>query len=220
MQLSFYQTMGLFKADINRRLALEGKVCNGFNRFLIFYKRGLVSVFIYRIKHYLYLKNLKPLKLLIWLLRYPEFHYCHNEIDPRAEIGSGLVVSDFGGLALGGVNIIGKNCTFMGKATPTLGAMEGINFLVDKIRIGNYCVIGHNVKIINPITIADGVQIKPNSVLIRSIATAGSVVSGFPAITTAVVPLVTVMAWSPLLSQFVKDIEVSTEFSNQMGTTR
>lgn len=105
----------------------------------------------------------------------------------------------------------------MGKATPTLGAMEGIDFLADKIRIGDYCVIGHNVKIINPITIADGVQIKANSVLIKSVVVAGSVVSGFPATTFAIVPLSSVMAWSQLLSKFQTLTAAEPQLVKEMG---
>lgn len=210
MQLTLLQSLSLFKADVNRRLCLEGKPINAFTVAGVIYKRGVVSVLIYRIKRYLYLKDIKLLKVLIWLLRHPEFHYCHNELDPRAEIGAGLVISDFGGLALSYANIIGDNCTFMGKATPTLGAMEGVDIEYDRIRIGDHCVIGHNVKIINAINIASGAQITANAVLLNSINKVGSLVGGFPATTQAIVPLEVVMSWSPLLSQHIMSNEHAT----------
>lgn len=128
MQLSFCQTIGLFRADVDRRLTLEGKACTALNVALSLHKRGVASVFIYRIKRYLHLKNSKVLNLAVWLLRYPEFHYCHNELDPRAEIGSGLVVSDFGGLGLSYANIIGKTALLWAKPHPLWARWKASTF--------------------------------------------------------------------------------------------
>jgi serine acetyltransferase len=186
---------------MNRRLALEQRPLNLWNRLITIPKRGFVSVLIYRAKRYLHFKDNALAKILIRILKFPEFHYCHNELDPRADIGPGLVLSDLGGVGLGFTVIIGKNCTFMGKGTPTLGAMEGIDLHNDRIRIGNYCVIGHNVKIINPVVIADYVQMTPNSVLMTHVKTPGTVMTGFPAKAVDVINSELVKAWSPLVSR-------------------
>ncbi|MDI1297808.1 hypothetical protein [Methylotenera sp.] len=201
MHITFKQTLEDFKQDLARRLTLEGKAINFWSVLSIITSKGVTSVLLYRLKRYFYYKNNLILKSAVRLLKFPEFHYCHNELDPRAIIAPGLVLSDMGGVSLGFSVIIGKNCTFMGKATPTLGAMEGIDLMNDRIRIGDYCVIGHNVKVINPVTIADGVQIKPNSVLMTSVKESGTIIAGFPAKSVGIVPMTLIKSWSPILSQ-------------------
>jgi serine acetyltransferase len=208
MSLTFKETMHLFRADLHRRLALEGRTLSTWNAMAVFFSRGVFSVLIYRLKRYLYLKNSTLANVFAWMLRFPEFHICHNELDPRAEIGPGLVLNDRGGVAISYANIIGKNCTFMGRATPTLGAMEDVNIEEDRIRIGDYCTIGPNVRIINPVTIADGVQIKANTVVMATVKHAGALISGFPARTVTVIPMDSVKAWSPLLSQFLPALSI------------
>ncbi len=203
MTLSLTDSYQLFKADVLRRLILEGKNTHIFGVLTIAFKRGVISVLIYRLNRYLYLKNTLIAKVLIRFLRYVEFHLCHNEIEPGAMIGGGLVLNDFGGIAISDANIIGKNCTFMGKATPTLGAIEGVNVLVDRIRIGDYCIFGHNVRVVNHVTIANGVQIKANSVVMHSLLTEGLVVSGYPARKVAQLPLEAIVNWSPLTSKIL-----------------
>lgn len=204
MVLNFPQTWQYFKQDVARRLYLEGKPHTFLSALLIILNRGVVSVLIYRLNRYLYFKNNALCKVLIRLLRYVEFHYCHNEIEPNAVIGPGLVLSDFGGVGLSHVNVIGKNVTFLGKATPTLGAMEDVEAGVDKIRIGDYCVIGPNVRIVNNVEIANGVQMKANSVIMSSITREGAVVSGFPAKQISHVSMETLIGWSPLLARRIK----------------
>lgn len=205
--ITLHETLKLIHEDLNRRLTLEQKKPNWWLRLLITPRRGVVSVIIYRIKRYLHFKNNILAKLVIRLLKFPEFHYCHNELDPRAEIGPGLVLSDLGGVGLGLSVVIGKNCTFMGKGTPTLGAMEGVNLHIDKIIIGDFCVFGHNAKIINAVTVADCVQLAPHAVLMSHVKVPGSLIAGYPAKTIDVVQTEQVKAWSPLLSRFIYTVE-------------
>lgn len=202
--VSFRTTVSHIKADILRRLVLEKKPCNTPNFILAFANRGTLSVLIYRIKRYLHGKNNVFLSLLIKIIRYIEFQLCHNEIDPRAIIGPGFVIVNSGGVSLSFSNIIGKNCTFMGYATPTLGAMEDVDLNIDRIVIGDYCTLSCGVRIINNVSIANGVQIKPNSVLMHSIHTPGAVVSGFPARQIAVIDMEKICRWSPIKSDFIE----------------
>lgn len=201
--MTFNDTLQLFKADLRRRVWLENKPFTFWQIFKILFKRGVVLVLIYRLKRYLYLKKSKPLKLFIWLLRIPEYQYCHSEIDPAAKIAEGLVLSDYGGIGISFYNVIGKNCTFIGRGTPTLGAMEDVNHQEDKINIGDFCVIGPNVRIINPVSIANGAQIKANSVVMSSVNKEGSIISGFPAKEIGIVPIETLLKWSPLISRIL-----------------
>lgn len=167
------------------------------------FNRGVILVAIYRFKRYFYHQNNRFFRVLAWLLRFPEFHLCHAEIDPRADIGQGFVLNNYGGMSVPHACTIGKNCTFMGRTTPTLGAMEDVNHETDRIVIGDYCVLGHNVRIINPVTIANGTQIKANSVVMASVIQEGSLISGFPARKVGEVPLAIVMAWSPIIRAFI-----------------
>lgn len=201
--ISFNETLQLFKADLRRRIWLEKKKFTYWQILKILFNRGVVLVFIYRLKHYLYLKKSKPLKILIWLLRIPEYQYCHSEIDAAAEIAEGLVLSDFGGIGISFYNVIGKNCTFIGRGTPTLGAMEDVDNKEDRINIGDYCIIGPNVRIINPVNIAQGSQIKANSVVMSSVLKEGSIMSGFPAKEVGVLPMEMIKKWSPLKFQLI-----------------
>jgi len=205
MAILFKETLTLFTADVKRRLTLEGKPVNFLGASTIILSRGVISVFLYRMSHYLYLKNSIMGKIFIRFLRYIEFHYCRNEIEPGAVIGAGLVFNDFGGIAISHANIIGKNCTFMGKATPTLGAIEGVNILLDRIRIGDYCIFGHNVRVISNVTIANGTQIKANSVVMHSLLTEGAIVSGFPAKKIGVIAMNSVVNWSPISSKMLNN---------------
>lgn len=195
------ETLQRFKADVKRRLFLEGNAITYANAAMILLHRGVVSVFLYRLSHYFYLKNTWLTKVLLRILRYVEYHYCRNEIEHGAEIGAGLVLSDGGGVAISDANVIGKNFTCMGRATTTLGGVEAVNVGVDKIVIGDDCILGHNVRIISNVTIADGVQIQSNSVILQSVLTAGAVMSGFPARKVTELPLEKRQAWRPLISQ-------------------
>jgi serine acetyltransferase len=206
--MDFSQLIYFIHSDICRRLVLEGKPCHIGNALLAVFHRGVFSVILYRVKRYLFLKQNKGLNLIVWLLRFPEFYLCHNEIDPRATIGEGLVLNDYGGVALSYAVIIGKNCTFMGRATPTLGAMEDID-VQDRITIGDYCVVGHNVRMINPISVANGVHIKANSVLISSAKTAGAVLSGFPAKIITTYPMDIMENWNPFSATTIKPISIA-----------
>lgn len=177
-------TIALCKRDLLRRLEYEGRASTYIHCLSIMLKPSVLSIILYRFKRYLLLKKLgfliKPLSLF-------DSFYSHNELDARAEIGAGLVLSDLGGTGITRVAILGKNCTFMGRATLALGAIEGINIAHDKIILGDACVIGHNVKVIRPVTIANYVQIEACAVVIKSIITEGSIVSGIPAKTIGVV---------------------------------
>ena len=197
--MKFIETLGLIKADLRRRLILEGKPLTYLSLICILPKLGVASVVIYRIRRYCHLNNFK---VLVKLLSYLEFLYVHNELDVRAEVGPGLVLSDIAGVGITRVCIIGKNCTFAGRATLTIGGIEGVDVNVDRIVIGDNCVVGHNTRIIRPVTISNGVQIKSNSVVLLSVNNEGALVSGIPAKRKELIPLELVSTWSPFLSYF------------------
>lgn len=176
--MTLKETIQNLKADIRRRKVLEGKSQGFFSTVSILFKGGVVSVILYRISRYLIHTRFSFLYRLLILL---EHFYTKNEISPVADLGPGLVIADCGGVGITRVTIAGKNCTFLGANSITLGAMEGFDLEKDHIVIGNDCVIGSRVRIIRPVQIADATQIKNNSVVMFSVDKPGSVISGFPA---------------------------------------
>lgn len=199
--MTFKETIQNLKADIRRRKVLEGKNQGVFSTFSIFFKGGVVSVILYRISRYLIHTRFSCLYKILVLL---EHFYTKNEISPVADLGAGLVIADCGGIGITRVTIAGKNCTFLGANSITLGAMEGFDLEKDHIVIGNNCVIGSRVRIIRPVQIADATQIKNNSVVMFSVDKVGSVISGFPAKRRSVENLESVLSWNPLFGGAIK----------------
>lgn len=201
--MTLKETIQNLKADIRRRKVLEGKSQGIFSTFSILLKGGVVSVILYRISRYLVYTRLSFLYKILILL---EHFYTKNEISPIADLGPGLVVADCGGIGITCVTIAGKNCTFLGANSITLGAMEGFDLEKDHIVIGNDCVIGSRVRIIRPVQIADATQIKNNSVVMFSVDKPGSIISGFPAKRRSVESVDGVLSWNPLFGGAIKGV--------------
>lgn len=199
--MTLKETIQNLKADIRRRKVLESKNQGFFSTISILLKGGVVSVILYRISRYLIHTRFSFLYRLLILL---EHFYTKNEISPVADLGPGLVIADCGGVGITRVTIAGKNCTFLGANSITLGAMEGFDLEKDHIVIGNDCVIGSRVRIIRPVQIADATQIKNNSVVMFSVDKPGSVISGFPAKRRSVEYPDSVLSWNPLLGGAIK----------------
>ena len=199
--MTLKETIQNLKADIRRRKVLEGKSQGFFSTVSILFKGGVVSVILYRISHYLIHTRFSFLYRLLILL---EHFYTKNEISPVADLGPGLVIADCGGVGITRVTIAGKNCTFLGANSITLGAMEGFDLEKDHILIGNDCVIGSRVRIIRPVQIADATQIKNNSVVMFSVDKPGSVISGFPAKRRSTENPESVLSWNPLFGGAIK----------------
>jgi serine O-acetyltransferase len=121
-----------------------------------------------------------------------------SELHAGAVIGPGLVVSDLGGIGIPDFAIIGSNCTFLGPALLTLGGMENIDLAHDRIRLGSGCIIGQGARLLGPIELGDGAQIKPNAVVITSFAKPGQIIAGIPARRRGTVPPDLVLNWNPL----------------------
>lgn len=188
-------TMAYLKADFNRRAVLKRK--HGLARFLMLFEKGMVGVVCYRISRYFALNHMGLLYRLVALL---EHFYVRNEISPIAEIGPGLVLGDAGPVGIPSQTVVGKNCTFMGTNTLTLGAMEGIDLAVDKIVMGDYCVLGFGARVMRPITLADGTQLMDNSVAMFTARKSACLFAGVPAKRAKQGEYEDVVNWNPLLS--------------------
>jgi serine acetyltransferase len=190
------ETFQIIRQDFNRRVQLEGAVRQGFfNKLAILFKPGFVGVLCYRLSSYLIETRLR---VLCRVLHSISFFYARVEIAPEAIIGPGLVVSDVAGVGLPEQIVIGKNCTFLGFNTLTLNKVGGVDFMVDKIVIGDHCVVGFGAKIMRAIEIADGAQIKENSVVMFSVKKVGSTMVGIPAKRKRIDEYENIVNWNPL----------------------
>ena len=197
--LTFKTTISLIKADVRRRLILEGMETTFWNALAIALKPGLVCVVLYRICNFLHHKKYRTVARIIDDVQYL---YTGVEIAQGSIIGPGLVFGDGKGGGTVEWVTIGTNCTMLGGAAMTLNAAGG-GLSKGGIVIGDNCIIGLGVRIVGAVTIADCTQIKPNAVVVSSSSVPGAVLEGIPARRTAVVPTDAVMRWNPLKSVFL-----------------
>lgn len=190
-------TFQYIKKDFNRRLELDCSERKGvLNKLSLFVKPGFQGVLCFRLSHYF---AETKLSFFCRILHTFSFFYARVEIDPRAQIGPGLVCGDIGGIGLPAETIIGENCTFLGFNTLTLNKISGVDFTVDRIIMGNHCVLGVRSKVMRPITIADGAQIKDNSVVMFSVANVGTTLAGVPAKKRRIDDYNEIVKWNPLV---------------------
>lgn len=193
-------TLSNIKQDFQRRVLLER--CEGLlHKLVLLIKPGMVGVVCYRFSHYLVQGNLR---FLCRILLFIEHVYCRNEISPYAQIGAGLVLGDIGAIGMTREVVVGDNCTFQGFNTLTLNGIAGVDFTVDKIVIGDYCLLGTRAKIMRPITIANGAQVTNNSVVMFSATKVGTTLSGVPAKRCRIDDYDSIKNWNPLMGGFLK----------------
>lgn len=183
------------RADIRRRLVLENRAPTPWRVLPLLFHPGVVAVILFRISDYLHRRGMRLVPKLIGLFI---FYYAKHEVHPGAAIGPGLVLPDIGGVGIPAFTTIGKNCTFMGRALLTVGGIEGIDLSKDRLHIGDDCVIGPGARILGAITLADGAQLMPNTVVITSFTKYGALISGIPGRRRRYVSPEAVAAWNPL----------------------
>ncbi len=198
--VTFKQTLEYLAADIRRRKQLERKPAGLISTLSIIFKCGVVSVILYRFSHYLVHTRFSFLHRILAII---DQVYSKSEVSAHAKAGPGLVLGDGGGIGLTQVAIVGKNCTFLGCNSITLGAMEDFDVNQHHILIGDHCVIGTYVRIMRPVEIAAGTQIKNNSVVMFSADKVGSVLSGIPAKRRSVENYENVIQWNPLKGGYI-----------------
>jgi len=193
--VTWQETKQNIKADLKRRLVLEEKNINARNALMMLFKPCVLTVFNYRISRYC---NHHHLKVICKLLALLDQIVSTSEISPIAKIGPGLVLADNCAVGIPNTAAIGNNCTFFGVVTFTLGAMGKAPDPDDVIQIGDHCVFGAFSRVIRPVSLANGTQIKPSSVVISSIKKEGTVVSGIPAKRKQQIDYQAVKQWNPL----------------------
>jgi serine O-acetyltransferase len=194
-------SLALIKADVRRRLTLEGRPINLFNALRIAAKPGVVGVVAYRVANWLHHSGRR---LLARIVEDVQHLYTGIEIQTGSQIGPGLVYCDFPGGGICDKATIGKNCTILGPSTLTLNA-ESVDLAQSRIVLGDYCVIGAGVRIIGAVNLASGTQVKPNSVVFQSSLLEGGILEGIPARRKAVAPIEALVRWNPLKSIFLAE---------------
>ena len=103
------------------------------------------------------------------------------EIHPGARIGSGVFIDHGMGVVIGETSIIGDNCTLYHGVT-----LGGTSWKQEKRHptLGAHVVVGAGAKLLGPITVGDGAKIGANSVVVRDVPGAATVV-GIPGRQTA-----------------------------------
>jgi serine acetyltransferase len=198
--VTFKQTIDHLKADFHRRQTLEGNPAGPLGLLSVLLKRGMIAVILYRLSRYCVLNRLKVLARLLAVV---EYFYTKNEISPIADLGPGLVLADSGAIGITQVTVAGKNCTFLGCNSITLGAMEDFDVNRDRIVLGDHCVIGIRARIMRPVHIANGTQVKSNSVVLLPVEKVGSTVFGVPAKRRSIDNYEDIVRWNPLRSGFI-----------------
>ncbi|MDA8381891.1 MAG: hypothetical protein M0037_02240 [Betaproteobacteria bacterium] len=185
----------MIRADLARRLALEGRPPT-FARILgVLPRPGGAAVVLFRVNQLLHARGLRLLSKLAELVM---FYWARVEIHPGAQIGAGLVLPDVGGVGIPAFARIGERCTLTGPALLTIGGMEGVDLAKDRIVLGDDCVLGPGVRILGAVVLADGTQVKANAVVITSATRPGTVLAGVPARRRGSLPLGAIRQWNPL----------------------
>lgn len=199
--VTFKQTITNLKADFARRILLEGNWTGILGVLAVLFKRGMVTVIVYRLSRYCIYNRLGIISRLLVIV---DYLYTKNEISPIADLGPGLVLADSSGIGIGSVTIVGKNCTIFGCTTTTLGVMETYDVCKDRIVLGDHCVIGTRVRIMRPLLLANGTQILANSVVLLSVEKEGCTISGVPAKRRAIDSYEDIVTWNPLHGGFIE----------------
>ena len=130
---------------------------------IFFLYPGPRAVFIHRIAHFLYTKE------LFFLARFVadiSRTMTGIEIHPGAQIGQRLVIDHGVGCVIGETAIIGNDCIIFHGVT-----LGGVKF--DPVKrhptIGNNVLIGTGAKVLGPIYIGDGSKIGANAVVMKDL---------------------------------------------------
>jgi|Deesub1362A_J573_1020465.scaffolds.fasta_scaffold00424_6 cysteinyl-tRNA synthetase len=134
---------------------------------------GFHAIFIHRINHILWEKNIPVLpRLLSHIARL----LTGIEIHPGARIGGGFFIDHGSGVVIGETAEIGENVTlYQGVTLGGTGKEKGKRHPT----LGNNVVVGAGTKILGPVTIGDNVKIGANSVVLHPVPK-NSIVVGVP----------------------------------------
>lgn len=209
---SFGEACARIRADLSRRLFIEGRHDSFMRRALLVLRPGGFAVTMFRLQDWTAGRGWRaPAKLTGMLLYYVGCAEVHS----GARIGPGLVLPDIGGVGIPAFCEIGRNCSFTGPALLTIGGMEGIDLSRDRIHIGNDCVIGSNVRIIGAVSLGDGSQVRHGSVMMTSAEKPGLILGGMPARRRAQIDPALLNSWCPLAGRHHREQDIGEPIMQQ-----
>ena len=149
---------------------IEALLCNS----------GFHSICIYRLSHYLWLKNFHlSARVLSQIARF----LTGIEIHPAARIGQGFMIDHGMGVVIGETTEIGNNVTLYHDVTlggTTVFDKNGKICAKRHPTIGNNVIIGSGAQVLGPIKIGNNCKIGSNAIVVKDVA-ANTTVVGFPA---------------------------------------
>jgi serine O-acetyltransferase len=173
----------------------DGPVTLGALAHVAVFFPGIYVVFLYRLCHHLWTRTKpaglgKALSIPVFIV----FRICNIifgiEMNPRSHIGYGLLITHFGGVHIGPVNI-GENCNI--SHAVTLGRSSRVahtdrtdveSEFRDTPTLGDRVWVGPGAVIAGPVTLGDDAVVAANSLVTRDVPPRG-IAMGVPATTVS-----------------------------------
>lgn len=186
---SFSDTLALLKADIQYRCVYEQKPYSRMTALKMLISVGVSSVVLYRFQTFFYRNHLKP---IAFVFRYLNLILFSVDIDPRAEIGPGLVIIHAHSVYISQYVVAGRNLLlFHQNSIGYSPFFEDESIAAEAARargetplraplIGDNVIVGAGASICGPVKIGDGCKIAVNST-VDTDCPPGSVMFGVPA---------------------------------------
>jgi len=175
--ISWRETKGLIKADIQRRALCEGKKPGFYYYSKIILNPPVLAVLLYRLSHYFRRREWNFTAKILYIMNNLLFSV---EIQSLAQIGPGLILNHANGILVHDRSIIGKNCTLVFQNTLTVGPHAEETRSHDYIVVDDEVIIGAGAKIIGPVHIGNRVIISAKSVVTKD-APEDALLFGIPA---------------------------------------
>lgn len=175
--MTWNRTRRLIRADVYRRLELEGRRPCLSNFVKVLFAPAMIAVVIARVNCFFFRNGWMVTQKLIGLLDVILFNV---EIDPRAEIEGGFVLANPMGILVHRRTALGKNCTLHHHTTFSIGPRRRMDPERDLVRLEDGVVVGPGARLMGNFRIGRGSRIEPNAVVMYA-AEPGEVLSGMPA---------------------------------------
>eukprot|EP01023_Acetabularia_acetabulum_P000132 TRINITY_DN10062_c0_g1_i1.p1 TRINITY_DN10062_c0_g1~~TRINITY_DN10062_c0_g1_i1.p1 ORF type:complete len:358 (+),score=48.50 TRINITY_DN10062_c0_g1_i1:96-1169(+) len=148
--------------------------CDQFITPLLFFK-GFQAIQCYRVSHYLWNKDRRPLAMAIQSRISDVFHV---DIHPSSKIGRGVLIDHASGVVIGETAIVGDNVSMLHHVT--LGGSGRERNGGRHPTIGHGVLLGAGACVLGPVLVGNGSKVGAGSVVVSNIP-CHSVVVGVPA---------------------------------------
>jgi serine O-acetyltransferase len=171
--MTWNQTCGLIRSDVQRRIAYDGRLPSFGNSVRAFFSPPNLALTIHRLQTFAEANRIPLVSKLLSIVNLVCFS---AELAAGAKIGEGCLLVSPNGIGLHARTTIGKNCTLVHQITITLGPRVGMDEANDQIIIGDNVTLSAGVRVIGNLSIGDNCWIGPNKVIMDSVP-AGTILS-------------------------------------------